>query len=180
MGRGETFQIISFCLIFIGGLCALAARVLGFWNSWLLVIGVIGVIGGLCGLAGSIFGLWGSRISGRGNLETIGLLKTNVEAARKRQEPVWTPFKRVKAVAGISPLAEFAIIQFRLWSDDNTIPLMIRIASNQDGEIMNEVAGPSGVVKQVITENQTFYISLSHPKIEYKVSVLGYESLTGL
>jgi len=174
MGRGETFQIINFCLIFIGGLCALAARVLGFWNSWLLVIGVIGVIGGLCGLAGSIFGLWGSRISVRGNLETIGLLKTNVEAARQRQEPAWTPFKRVEAFESISPLAQYAKIQFRLWSDDNTIPLMIRIASDPNGEIMNEVAGPSGVVEQPITEIQTFYISLSHPKIRYDVSVSSY------
>ena len=130
-------------------------------------------------MAGRILGFWGSRISGRGNLETIGLLKTNVEAARKRQEPVWTPLERVEAVEGICPLAAFAIIQFRLWSDDNTIPLMIRIASGPNGEIMNEVAGPSGVVKQMLTEHQTFYISLSHPKIKYQISVSGYEYSSG-
>ena len=115
MGRGETFQIISFWLIVIGVLSGLAGLFLGFWVFWLCLIG------GLCGLAGRILGFWGSRISGRGNAETVGLLKTNVEAARKRQEPVWTPFERVEAVAGICPLAQYAIIQFRLWSDDNTV-----------------------------------------------------------
>ena len=168
MGRGETFQIISFWLIVIGVLSGLAGLVLGFWVFWLCLIG------GLCGLAGRILGFWGSRISGRGNVETIDLLKTNVEAARKRQEPAWTPFKRVEAFESISPLAQSAKIQFRLWSDDNTIPLMIRIASDPNGEIMNEVAGPSGVVEQPITEMQTFYISLSHPKIRYEVSVSSY------
>lgn len=173
MGRGESFQIISFWLYVIGGLSGLAGLVLGFWDFWLYVIG------GLCALVATILGFLGSRTSDKGYLETIGLLKTHVEAARKRQEPTWTPFKKVEAVAGICPLAAFAIIQFRLWSDDNTIPLMIRIASDSNGEIMNEVAGPSGVVKQMLTEPQTFYISLSHPKIKYQISVSGYEYSSG-
>ncbi len=148
MGRGETFQILSFGLL---------------------------VLGGLFVLAGTIFGFWGSRISDKSYLETLGILKSHVEAARKRQEPAWTPFKRVDATTSIPPIALSAKIQFKLWSDDNTIPLMIRIASEHDGKFMNEVAGPSGVVTQLITEKQTFYVSVSHPNIKWEVIVLGYK-----
>ncbi|MCK9374920.1 MAG: hypothetical protein M0P73_02095 [Syntrophobacterales bacterium] len=149
MGRGETFQIISFGLLVLGGLCVLAGTILGFW---------------------------GSRISDKGYLETIGILKTHVEAARKRQEPAWTPFKRIDASNFIPPTANFAIIQFKLWSEDNTVPLMIRIASSKDGlGVINEVAGPSGVVTQMLTEKQAFYISFSHPNIKYEVIASGWK-----
>ena len=148
MGRGETLQLISFVL-----LCTSAVLALG----------------------GAIFGFWGSRISDRGYWETVRLLTTDVQAARRRQEPKWTPFVRVDATALIPPNASFARIQFKLWSDDNTVPLMIRVASEPDGKLMNEVAGPSGVVEQMITEKQAFYVSFSHPKIRYEVAVLGYK-----
>jgi len=163
--KGEALQIISFWLGIIGVL----AGIIGVWVFWLYIIV------GLCGLASAIFGFWGNRISDKGYLEAIGILKTHVEAARKRQEPVWTPFKKVEAVAGISPMARSAIIQFRLWSDDITIPLMIRTASNQEGKIMNEVAGPSGVIEQMLTEPCTFYVSLSHPTVKCKISISGYQ-----
>jgi hypothetical protein len=152
-------------LIVIGTL----AGAVGFWVFWLSVIGIF------CVLAGTTFGFWGTHISDKGYLETIRLLKTHVETARKRQEPVWTPFKRIEAIEGISPMAIYAIIQFRLWSDDNTIPLMIRIASVQNGKLMSEVAGPSGIVNQMLTEPCTFYISLSHPTIKYQISISGYK-----
>jgi hypothetical protein len=88
---------------------------------------------------------------------------------------MWTPFEKVEAIAGISPIASFALIQFRLWNEDITIPLMIRTAAYQDGEIMNEVAGPSGVINQMLAEPCTFYVSLSHPTIKYQISISGFK-----
>lgn len=168
MGRGENLQIVSFVLLCGGALFVLAGTI---FSSFVLLCG-----GGIFVLAGTIFGFWGSRISGKGYWETVRNLTTNVEAARKRQEPAWTPFIRVDASTSIPPIALSARIQFRLWSDDITIPLMIRIASSQDGKFMKEVAGPSGVVEhRLITGEQTFYVSVSHPKIRYDVYVLGYE-----
>ena len=147
MGRGEPLQLISFVL-----LCTSAILALG----------------------GAVFGFWGSRISDRGYWETVRLLTKDVRAARERQEPKWTPFIRVDATSSIPPNASFARIQFKLWSNDNTVPLMIRVASEPDGRFMNEVAGPSGVVDLMMTEKQAFYVSFSHPKIRYDVGVLGY------
>lgn len=147
MGRGETLQIISFVLLCIGTALGLVSGILGFW---------------------------GNRISDRGYWETVRDLTTRVEAAGKRQRPEWTPFVRVDATAMIPPNASFARIQFKLWSDDNTLPLMIRVASQQDGGMTSEVAGPSGVVEQMIVEPQAFYVSVSHPKIRYQVGVSGY------
>jgi hypothetical protein len=83
------------------------------------------------------------------------LITTRVEAVRKRQEPMWTTFIKTDASQSIPPIAHFAKIQFKLWSDDNTIPLMIRIASKPDGGMMSEVAGPSGVVELMLVEKQT-------------------------
>ena len=148
MGRGETLQLVSFVLLCTSVLLALAS---------------------------AIFGFWGGRLADRGYWDTIKLLTTHVAAARKRQEPRWTPLVKVDATTLVPPNASFAKLQFKLWSDDNTIPLMIRVASTADGKIMNEVAGPSGVVEQMMIEKQTFYVSFSHPSIRYEVAVLGYK-----
>lgn len=93
----------------------------------------------------------------------------------RRQQPMWTQFIRVNASESIPPNAAFAKIQYKLWSDDPSVPLLIRIASEHDGKLMQELSGPSGVAEQMITEQQTFYVSFSHPRIRYEVSVLGYE-----
>jgi len=148
MGRGETLQLVSFVLLCTSAVLALVS---------------------------AIFGFWGNRLADRSYWDTIKLLTTHVEAARTRQQPQWTPFVKVDARALVPPNASFARLQFKLWSDDNTIPLMIRVASTADGSVMNEVAGPSGVVEQMMIEKQTFYVSFSHPKLRYEVSVLGYK-----
>jgi hypothetical protein len=72
------------------------------------------------------------------------------------------------------PMAGLARIQYKLWSNDHKVPLMIRIASEQDGTMVQELSGPSGVVEQRITEPQTFYVSLSHARIQYEIGVLGF------
>jgi hypothetical protein len=81
---------------------------------------------------------------------------------------------KVDATALVPPNASFARLQFRLWSNDNTAPLMRRVASTADGHVVSEVTGPSGVVEQMMIERQTFYVSFSDPRIRYEVSVLGY------
>jgi hypothetical protein len=74
----------------------------------------------------------------------------------------------------VPPNASFARIQLHLWSDDNTIPLMARVSSTADGTMISEVAGPAAVVEQMMVEPQTFYVSFSHPKVQYRVAVSGY------
>lgn len=94
---------------------------------------------------------------------------------QRRQQPTWTQFIKVNASKSIPPNASFARIQYKLWSDDPNAPLLIRIASEQDGKFMQELSGPSGIVEQMITERQTFYVSFSHPRMRYEVGVLGYQ-----
>ena len=153
MGRGGGFQLLSF-----GLLCASAVLALG----------------------GAIFGFWGSRISDRGYWETVRLLTTDVQAARRRQEPKWTPFVQVKS-NGFPALPEpmTALLQFQLHSDDNTVPLIVRVAADKDGHYSNTVAGPAGVVEQLITEPQTYYVSVSHPSIKWSAHVLGWKDRRG-
>lgn len=122
----------------------------------------------------AIVGFVGTKLSDRGYLETFRQFASDVASARKRQPPQWTPFVRVDASAQVPPNASFARIQLQLWSDDNTIPLMTRVASTSLGEMVSEVAGPSAVVEQMLVEPQTFYVSFSHPKVQYRVSVSGY------
>lgn len=93
---------------------------------------------------------------------------------QRRQQPMWTQFIKVNASESIPPSASIAKIQYRLWSDDPNVPLLIRIASEQNGKLMEELSGPAGVAEQMITEQQTLYVSVSHPRIRYEVSVLGY------
>jgi hypothetical protein len=87
----------------------------------------------------------------------------------------WTPFTEVDASAFIPPTATFANIQYRLWSDEPNIPLIIRLAINSSGAGMQELSGPSGVATQLVTEKQRFNVSLSHPKTKYELIVLGYK-----
>jgi hypothetical protein len=125
MDRGEMLQIASAVL-----LCASA----------------------FLGFIGTALGYWGTKLSEGGYWDTIKVLATNVDAARTRQQPAWTAFKKVDARNLVPPNASHVRLQFKLWSADNTIPLMIRVASQADGTIVNEVAGPSGVVEQVMIE----------------------------
>ncbi|MBF0330242.1 MAG: hypothetical protein HQL10_13905 [Nitrospirae bacterium] len=80
------------------------------------------------------------------------------------------------ASAEIPTTANVAKIQFRLWSDDNTVPLMIRVSPYPDGKFMIESAGPSGIVDLLlVNEKQAYYISLSHPSIHYNIGIVGWE-----
>jgi hypothetical protein len=95
--------------------------------------------------------------------------------ATARVAPAWTPFQKVDVSKAIPPIAASAKVQYRLWSQDPNIPLMIRVASRQDGTMTQEMSGPSGVAEQMITEPQTFYVSLSHARVQYEIGVLGFE-----
>jgi len=94
---------------------------------------------------------------------------------RPHHKVQWTPFAKVDASTLIPPNAPFASIQYRLWSDEEGVPLLIRIAAQQDGALTQELSGPSGVAEQMITENQTFYVSFSHPRVQFEIGVLGYK-----
>lgn len=92
-----------------------------------------------------------------------------------RQRPQWTSLARVDASQSIPPTAIGAKVQYRLWTEDATIPLMIRIAANAEGHFGGEHSGPSGVVEQMITEPQAFYISFSHPHVQFEVQAIGWK-----
>lgn len=93
----------------------------------------------------------------------------------ERIKPTWTKFMRVDAYAGVPSTASTARIQYRLWSENLNVPLMIRIASDPDGKFSQEVSGPSGVVDLLLTEKQAFYVSLSTPNLHYEIGVIGWE-----
>ncbi len=91
---------------------------------------------------------------------------------RSHHQVQWTPLTKVDD--RLPPNARFASIQYRLWSDVD-VPLLIRISSNAEGTFSQEFSGSSGVAQLMITELKTFYVSLSHPMVQYETNVIGYE-----
>ncbi|WP_156954348.1 hypothetical protein [Paraburkholderia acidipaludis] len=87
----------------------------------------------------------------------------------------WTELVKVDARSGIPLNAHVASLQYRLWSDVRGIPLLLRISSNAEGTLSQELSGPSGVAKLMVVEPQTFYVSFSHPMVQHEMSVIGYE-----
>ncbi|MEX4005291.1 DUF4062 domain-containing protein [Paraburkholderia sp. EG285A] len=87
----------------------------------------------------------------------------------------WTQLIKVDASSGIPPSARSASIQYRLRSDIQEIPLLIRISSNAEGTMSQELSGPSGVAKVMVVDQQAFYVSFSHPMVQHEISVIGYE-----
>ncbi|WP_240441332.1 toll/interleukin-1 receptor domain-containing protein [Ralstonia solanacearum] len=96
-------------------------------------------------------------------------------ANRPHDQMQWTVLAKVDASSGIPLNAGFASIQYRLWSDEPGVPLLLRLSSNAEGTLSQELSGPSGVAKLMISEPQTFYVSFSHPRVQSEISVIGYE-----
>jgi hypothetical protein len=87
----------------------------------------------------------------------------------------WMPYIHIDTAPFVPPTAKFIKIQYRLWSNEAAIPLLIRVASKPDGSgLSQEHSGPSGVIEQML-DSPNFYFSVSHPQVHYQVQVLGWE-----
>src|SRR5213594_2743265 len=129
-----------------------------------------GAFGTLLVLAGVVLGFVAGRHTERGYLERLKNLAAQVLESRTRKQAQWTPFQRMHSdnIPTIPP--PFRVhLQLFLDSDDTTVPLMARVAADAEGHYSNTVSGPAGVVEQLIIEPQTYYVSVSHPSISYRV-----------
>lgn len=86
----------------------------------------------------------------------------------------WTPYHRVEINDFVPPTANSIKIQYRLWSTQSFVPLLIRIASEKGEGIMEEHAGPSGVIDIMLTNHNCIYISIAHPEANFQLSILGW------
>jgi len=87
----------------------------------------------------------------------------------------WTPYFHVDTSPFAPQTAIRIKIQYRLWSDEAAIPLMIRVASKPDGSgLIQELSGPSGVIDQML-DSPNLYFSFSHPLVNYQLQAMGYE-----
>lgn len=87
----------------------------------------------------------------------------------------WTPYFQVDLTTFAPPTAVQIKLQYRLWSKEEGVPLLIRIASNPDGSgLAQELSGPSGVIEQMLVSSE-LYFSLSHPKVNYEILAMGWE-----
>ena len=100
--------------------------------------------------------------------------KSILTGSKKRRLPSWTEYLKVDARAGVPPNAKTAKIQYRLWSEYEDIPLMIRISSDAEGKFSQEASGPSGVVELLLTDSQSLYVSLSDTGVNFEIGVVGY------
>jgi len=140
----------------------------------------LGLAGSVLLLGSLILGYFGTRMSDKSYWQAIGLVRSEIKEARARKQPNWTPYVQVKT-NGFPALPEpmTAQLQFHLHSEDNTVPLMVRVAADKDGHYSNAVAGPAGVVDQLIIEPQTYYVSVSDPSISWTAHVLGWTDRRG-
>lgn len=141
---------------------------------------ILAVTAALLGALSAVLGYFGSQYSDKSYLEAFRALKSEIAAARTRKLPEWTPFVQVQS-NGFPALDKPMTVrlQFDLSSNDNTLPLMVRVAADKEGHYSNTITGPAGVVEQLIIEPQTYYVSVSHPSIKWKAEVLGYMDRRG-
>lgn len=96
-------------------------------------------------------------------------------SAAQHHQVQWTPYFHVDTSQFVPPTAARIRIQFRLWSDEAAIPLMIRVSSEPDGSgIIQELSGPSGVIDQMLV-SPNLYFSVSHPWVHYQLQAMGWE-----
>ena len=133
------------------------------------------VFGTLLVLAGIVLGFVAGRYTDQGYLSRLKNLTAQALESRKRKQAQWTPFRRIQSNNIPTIPVPFRLrLQVYLDSEDNTVPLMIRVAADAEGHYSNTVSGPAGVVEQLMTEPQTYYVSVSHPSINYRIGVLGW------
>jgi hypothetical protein len=90
---------------------------------------------------------------------------------RAHHQVQWTQWLKVDNL--LPPNARSASIQYRLWSDVD-VPLLIRFSSNAEGTLSQELSGSAGVAQLMIAELKTFYVSFSHPLVQYEISPKSY------
>lgn len=98
------------------------------------------------------------------------------ESVGQRIRPQWTPQVALD-VRKVAPLnAKSVTFQYKLWSDDSRIELMIRFITGPDGMIQKEYSGAAGMVEMpLFDDSATVSISVSHPAVKYSISGVGYE-----
>ncbi len=102
------------------------------------------------------------------------------ETQNSKQDPYslkkisWTTYQKIDISGFVPPSASHINIQYRMWSEKNSIPLLIRFSSEDGGGVMQEHSGPSGVIDLMLTNQNFIYISTSHPEANFQLSVLGW------
>ncbi len=86
----------------------------------------------------------------------------------------WTAYQKVDISGFIPPTASHIQIQYRMWSENDSVPLLIRLATEEGGGVMQEHSGPSGVIELMLTNMHFIYISVSHSDANFQLSILGW------
>lgn len=100
------------------------------------------------------------------------------EAVGNRIPPQWTKPIGVSLDDFIPSAAPSATLQYKLWSDDSRIELMIRV-SQAGGVAPREYSGAAGVIEWQFSGDRNIYISFSHPRIMFEIGALGYQVNNG-
>jgi hypothetical protein len=94
--------------------------------------------------------------------------------------PDWTPYRKVvlkDIPTGIG--IKSVKLQYKLFCDNPAVPLMIRFAATTAGGYAQELSGPSGVLDLLLVEPETYYVSVSHSKVQYQAFALGWTDRRG-
>ncbi len=121
-------------------------------------------------IAGVLLGVAGSIVSDKGYRETFQQVVAQIKDSRKRGRPSWTPYVKVQT-KNLPPFEGqyYVELDCKMWSEDNNVPLMLRIAPEANYGFSNTITGPSVICKQLLSEKQIFYVSASSPDLEYEI-----------
>lgn len=93
---------------------------------------------------------------------------------RQHHAAQWTPRQKIDVSSYFPPTASFIKLQYRLWSELHSTPLLIRISSYPEDAAMLEYSGPSGLIEIMLTDGPEIYVSFSHPTVNYQLTAIGW------
>jgi hypothetical protein len=96
------------------------------------------------------------------------------EVVGQRQPPAWTDIVAVDTSNFAPPIASHIQIQYKLWSDDDRVPLSIAIGTSDYRPALLEYSGLSGVADIMLTNGLMLYVSVAHPHIKWQLDCIGY------
>lgn len=131
------------------------------------------LLGMLAAFVGAILMFVGSSISGDSVWQTLKKIQGVAEQASVVAPEQWTPVVEVDLSDFVPVTANSVDLAFKMSSTDTRIPLQMTVSTEKGGGLVGRGSGGQGVISMMI-DGKLLYVSLSHPEINWSLTVAGY------